>query len=82
MASPPKPGAPSGSKKDQLYGRCAEAPLDTVFYQRDLANMQVADDSASLMGLIQELVDAHMLQVMTWEGQVCYKLRSRDEAVK
>ena len=44
--------------------------------------MQVADDSASLMGLIQQLVDAHMLQVMTWEGQVCYKLRSRDEAVK
>jgi DNA-directed RNA polymerase III subunit RPC6 len=44
--------------------------------------MQVADDSASLMGLIQELVDAHMLQVMTWEGQVCYKLRSRDEATK
>ncbi|OCK82771.1 RNA polymerase Rpc34 [Lepidopterella palustris CBS 459.81] len=70
------------SKKDQLYEKCAESPLDTIFYQRDFNDMHVAEDGHSLMVLIQQLLDAHLLQVMTWDGQQCYKIRSRDEAAK
>lgn len=70
------------SPADALYDRCAERSLGTVFFQRDLSNMQVAETMAELIRLLQDLCDRHLMKLMTLEGEPCWKLRSRSEADK
>lgn len=78
-ASAPESALP---RADQLYDRCAQAPAGTVFFQRDLVNMGVAEDVNDLIGLLQELVDRHLMKLMTFDGEPCWKLRSREDAEK
>jgi DNA-directed RNA polymerase III subunit RPC6 len=70
------------SPADALYEKCAQRSQGTVFFQRDLSNMQVAETMAELMMLLQELCDRHLMKLMTLEGEPCWKLRSRSEADK
>jgi DNA-directed RNA polymerase III subunit RPC6 len=70
------------SPADDLYDRCAQRSEGTVFFQRDLSNMQVAETIAELTMLLQELCDRHLLKLMTLEGEPCWKLRSRTDADK
>lgn len=67
---------------DALYDKCAQRSQGTVFFQRDLSNMQVAETMAELTVLLQELCDRHLMKLMTFEGEPCWKLRSRPEADK
>jgi DNA-directed RNA polymerase III subunit RPC6 len=70
------------SPADALYNKCAERSQGTVFFQRDLSNMQVAETMGELTLLLQDLCDRHLLKLMTLEGEPCWKLRSRTEADK
>jgi hypothetical protein len=70
------------SPADALYDKCAERSQGTVFFQRDLSNMQVAETMAELTMLLQELCDRHLLKLMTLDGEPCWKLRSRIDADK
>jgi DNA-directed RNA polymerase III subunit RPC6 len=70
------------SPADALYDICAQRSEGTVFFQRDLSNMQVAETITELLVLLQELCDRHLLKLMTLEGEPCWKLRSRSEADK
>jgi DNA-directed RNA polymerase III subunit RPC6 len=77
------PGATENANPaDALYDKCAQQSLGTVFFQRDLTNMQVADTIAQLTMLLQELCDRHLMKLMTLEGEPCWKLRSRPDADK
>jgi DNA-directed RNA polymerase III subunit RPC6 len=76
------PGHEIVSPADALYDKCAQRSEGTVFFQRDLSNMQVAETIAELTMLLQELCDRHLLKLMTLEGEPCWKLRSRSEADK
>jgi DNA-directed RNA polymerase III subunit RPC6 len=67
---------------DELYNKCAERPAGQIFFQRDLSNMQVAETMAQLTTLLQDLCDRHLLKLMTFEGDPCWKLRSREDADK
>ncbi|OAL45911.1 RNA polymerase Rpc34 [Pyrenochaeta sp. DS3sAY3a] len=67
---------------DALYDKCAERSLGTVFFQRDLSNMQVAETMSVLTMLLQELCDRHLMKLMTLEGEPCWKLRTRADAEK
>jgi DNA-directed RNA polymerase III subunit RPC6 len=67
---------------DALYNKCAERPAGQTFFQRDLSNMQVADTMAQLTTLLQDLCDRHLMKLMTFEGDPCWKLRSREDADK
>jgi DNA-directed RNA polymerase III subunit RPC6 len=73
---------PSKSRIDKLYDRCAEAPAGTVFFQRELSSWGVADTLTELTALLQELVDRHLMKLMTFDNEVCWKLRTRDDAEK
>lgn len=70
------------SPADALYEKCAQRPAGQIFFQRDLSNMQVAETMAQLTVLLQELCDRHLLKLMTFEGDPCWKLRSREDADK
>lgn len=70
------------SPADALYDKCALRSQGTVFFQRDLSNMQVAETMAELTMLLQELCDRHLMKLMTLEGEPCWKLRSRTDAEK
>lgn len=70
------------SPADALYEKCAQRPAGQIFFQRDLSNMQVADTMAQLTELLQELCDRHLLKLMTFEGDPCWKLRTREDADK
>ncbi|KAF2454687.1 RNA polymerase Rpc34 [Lineolata rhizophorae] len=73
----------TGSKADQLYERCAARHKPGhIFYQADLAGFNVADKTEMLIQLCQELVQHNLFQVLTHEGVVCWKLRSREDAAK
>lgn len=67
---------------DALYDKCAERSEGTVFFQRDLSNMQVAETMAALTVLLQELCDRYLMKLMTLQGEPCWKLRSRADADK
>lgn len=69
-------------RADQLYDRCAQAPAGTVFFQRELVNMGVAENVNELIVLLQELVDRHLMKLMTFDGEPCWKLRTREDADK
>lgn len=82
---PPAAGASTHSvvsPADALYDKCAQRSQGTVFFQRDLSNMQVAETMAELTMLLQELCDRHLMKLMTLEGEPCWKLRSRPDAEK
>lgn len=70
------------SPADALYDQCALRPQGTVFFQRDLSNMQVAESMGELTTLLQELCDRHLMKLMTLDGEPCWKLRSRSDADK
>ena len=69
-------------KRDELYNRCAEQGLDRTFTQANLVGMNVAKDLDELMKLVQGLAHESMLQIMTLDGEVCYKFRERSDATK
>ncbi|KAF2230272.1 hypothetical protein EV356DRAFT_536523 [Viridothelium virens] len=77
-----KASSPSGSPKDKLYEIMAREPLGHIFFQHDLTGMGVADDIQKLTSVVQDLVSAQLLQIMTHDGEVCYKVRSREEAAR
>lgn len=84
-APPPKEDdvpATEVSLTDLLYDKCAQAPEGTVFFQRELSNMQVANTMAELTSLLQELCDRHLMKLMTFDNEPCWKLRSKTEADK
>jgi DNA-directed RNA polymerase III subunit RPC6 len=81
-AAGPAPSNDIASPADALYDKCAQRSEGTVFFQRDLSNMQVAETITELLQLLQELCDRHLLKLMTLEGEPCWKLRSRSEADK
>lgn len=70
------------SPADALYDKCVERSAGTVFFQRDLSNMQVAETIAELTMLLQELCDRHLMKLMTLDNEPCWKLRSRSDADK
>lgn len=70
------------SPADALYDKCVERSAGTVFFQRDLSNMQVAETIAELTMILQELCDRHLMKLMTLDGEPCWKLRSRSDADK
>jgi len=70
------------SPADALYDQCALRPQGTVFFQRDLSNMQVAESMGELTMLLQELCDRHLMKLMTLDSEPCWKLRSRSDADK
>lgn len=70
------------SRIDKMYDRCAEAPAGTVFFQRELSSWGVADTLTELTMLLQELVDRHLMKLMTFDNEVCWKLRTREDAEK
>ncbi|KAL9093053.1 MAG: hypothetical protein Q9165_004191 [Trypethelium subeluteriae] len=77
-----KASSPSGSPKDKLYEIMAREPWGHVFFQHDLTGMGVADDIQKLTSIVQDLLSAQLLQIMTQDGEVCYKVRSREEAAR
>ncbi|PSN65252.1 DNA-directed RNA polymeras-like protein III subunit Rpc34 [Corynespora cassiicola Philippines] len=79
-----EPGAAvdTSSRLDILYDKCFERPKGTIFFQRDLSGMQVAESMNELMMLLQELCDRHLMKLMTLQGEPCWQLRSREEAEK
>ncbi|KAF2795215.1 DNA-directed RNA polymeras-like protein III subunit Rpc34 [Melanomma pulvis-pyrius CBS 109.77] len=87
-ASPPAPPPKDDdvpaevSLIDLLYDKCAQAPEGTVFFQRELSNMQVANTMTELTSLLQELCDRHLMKLMTFDNEPCWKLRSKTEAEK
>lgn len=74
--------ATSTSTAEALYDMCAQRAEGTVFFQRDLSNMQVAETMNDLTTSLQELCDRHLMKIMTFDGEPCWKLRSRAEADK
>lgn len=70
------------SRMDKLYHICAQQPKGTVFFQRELSQMAVADTLQELTTLLQELVDRHLMKVLTYDNEPCWTVRSRDEADK
>ncbi|KAF2493916.1 RNA polymerase Rpc34 [Lophium mytilinum] len=84
MATPPPPPpdtkASKMSKLDQLYEKCAALPPETVFHQRDLADMQVTDDSNGLLLIIQQMVASWLMLTLQWDGAPCWKIRPREVA--
>ena len=65
---------------DALYEKCCQHAEGTVFFQRDLSNMQVARTLDELMSVLQEMVDRHLMKIMAFEGEPCWKIRSREDA--
>ncbi|KAF2145031.1 uncharacterized protein K452DRAFT_284422 [Aplosporella prunicola CBS 121167] len=77
----------TASKKDQLYDKCAEREPGTIFYQEDLSLFNVAKDVEELVRLCQELVDAHLFELLesgqnAWDRALCWRLRTREDAAK
>jgi DNA-directed RNA polymerase III subunit RPC6 len=70
------------AKADLLYDKCDKEPPGTVFFQRDLTNMGVAEDLAELVRLINDLEARHLFKTMRFDEEPCWKLRSRDDAEK
>jgi len=70
------------SPADALYEKCAQRPTGQIFFQRDLSNMHVAETMAQLTVILQELCDRHLLKLMTFDGDPCWKLRTREDADK
>ena len=68
------------NRLEQLYDKCAEQPEGTIFFQRELSNMQIAESLSHLTTLLQELVDRHLMKLMMFDNEPCWKLRSREEA--
>jgi DNA-directed RNA polymerase III subunit RPC6 len=70
------------NKAEALYEKCAQAPEGTVFFQRDLSNMAVAENLAELIVLLQQLVDKHLMKLMQFDNEPCWKIRTREVADK
>ncbi|KAF2119556.1 DNA-directed RNA polymeras-like protein III subunit Rpc34 [Lophiotrema nucula] len=79
-AAQPAPRPHDAKRAELLYEKCAEAPAGTLFFQRDLSNMDVAENMGELVNLIQELSDRHMMKLLTFENEACWKIRTRQEA--
>ncbi|KAF2653483.1 RNA polymerase Rpc34 [Lophiostoma macrostomum CBS 122681] len=71
-----------GPRRERLYDKCAEATEGTVFFQRDLSNMDIAESVTDLLRIVQDLLDKHLFILMKFEGVPCWKIRPREEAAK
>ncbi|KAF2748384.1 DNA-directed RNA polymeras-like protein III subunit Rpc34 [Sporormia fimetaria CBS 119925] len=65
-----------------LYNKCESLPKGTVFFQRDLTKLAIAEDSNELLTILQDLVERQLMKLMTFDGEACWKLRPREEAEK
>ncbi|KAK8251268.1 RNA polymerase Rpc34 [Phyllosticta capitalensis] len=75
------------SKKDLLYEKCAESEPGHIFYQEDLARLEVAKDVEELVTLCQQLVDSHLFELLesgqnSYDRTLCWRLRTREDANK
>jgi DNA-directed RNA polymerase III subunit RPC6 len=71
-----------GPRRERIYDKCAEATEGTIFFQRDLSNMDIAESVTDLFKIVQDLLDKHLFILMTFEGVPCWKIRSREDAAK
>ena len=82
-AEPLQPAATDiGPRRERLYDKCAEATEGTIFFQRDLSNMDIAESVVDLLKIVQDLLDKHLFILMKFEGVPCWKIRSREDAAK
>lgn len=70
------------NKADMLYEKAAQQPTGTVFFQRDLSSMGVAEDINEILVLSQELTEKHLFKLLNYDGEACWKVRPRDVAEK
>jgi DNA-directed RNA polymerase III subunit RPC6 len=70
------------SKADMLYEKAAQQPTGTVFFQRDLSSMGVAEDIGEILVLSRELAENHLFKLLTYDGEPCWSVRPRDVAEK
>jgi hypothetical protein len=68
------------AKAEELYKKCVEYPRDTLFFQSDLASMDIADDMGELSQLLTELVDRHLFKLMTLDNDPCWRYRTTADA--
>ena len=82
------PSGPSISREElhaqsqQLYEQCLKSPPDTIWVQRELANLQIAETTPILMKMMQYLVDTHHFKLLQMDGTVCWKIRTKTEVDK
>ncbi|KAI9659148.1 MAG: 34-kDa subunit of RNA polymerase III (C) [Bathelium mastoideum] len=77
-----KASSPSGSPRDKLYEIMSQKPTSHIFFQHDLSAMGVVEDVQTLTKLIQGLASAQLVQILMQEGEVCYRVRTREEAAR
>ena len=77
-----KTSSPSGSSKDKLYEMMSQKPAGHIFFQHDLTEMGVADNIQTLRSIMQHLASAQLVQILTHDGEVCYRVRAREEAAR
>ena len=76
------PVSDTAGRLDQLYDKCAASPPGTIFFQRDLSAMQVADTMEELLSLVNKLCGQHLMKMLLFDNEPCWKIRERREAEK
>lgn len=69
-------------QSEALYEECLKYPPDTLWAQRDLANLQIAETTSVLMRILQHLTDTFHLKMLQQDGIPCWKIRSKTEVQK
>ncbi|KAF2644409.1 RNA polymerase Rpc34 [Massarina eburnea CBS 473.64] len=67
---------------DELYEQCASRDAGTIFFQRDLSGMQVAESVEELLALVNSLCSQQLMKMMVFDNEPCWKVRPRREAEK
>ena len=70
------------TRADAIYDKCAEAAEGTIFYMRDLSSMGIANDISDLLNIANALVDKYLFKLLSFEGEACWKVRTRGDAEK
>ncbi|KAL1305680.1 hypothetical protein AAFC00_007273 [Neodothiora populina] len=76
------------ASSEELYDKCYTATrksaegLTKIFSQEEMLKFANVETTAALMPLVQGLMDAQLLRVLTLEGKYCYAVRPRDDAIK
>jgi len=69
-------------KWEELYKRCCERSVGSVFTQPDLESFGIADDRAELLGAVQDLVSKYLFIVLQDRGVNSFRTRDRSIADK
>jgi DNA-directed RNA polymerase III subunit RPC6 len=72
----------AANRDEQLYEQCAARDPGTIFFLRDLSNMQVAEDFEELRNIVSRLYGQKLLNLLTLDNENCWKVRPRREAEK